>query len=126
MKKNAGFTLMEVLIAMVLLAGVGAMTLSAFTSAARARVTRPDAGVAYNFGRGLMEQMNEFVRQDQWSSSGLPLSTTSPGTAGPFRPQGSTTTLNGKTYTARYTVTPQDANSDSLEDFRKVKMTVSW
>ena len=109
---------MEALIAMVILAGVGGMMLTSFENSAKA--SKPSSGAAYNFGRGLMEQMYERVRQDQWGTASLPLSLTTPG------PQGQTKSLNGETYTANYTVSNQDANADTLEDFRKVTMTVSW
>ncbi len=124
MKINAGFSLVEIILAMVILSGVGAMTMSAFVSSIES--TQPDSSVAYNFGRGILEKMHEFVRQDQWATSSLPLSTTTPGTAGPFTPQGSTKALNGKTYTATYTVTTQDLNVNAQEDLRKVQMTITW
>ena len=122
-KRPNGFTLMEVLVAMILLASVAAVSLYSFSSAAT--VTQPGSGAAYNFGRGLFEQMLERVRQDQWGTASLPLSVSTPG------PQALTKSLNGKTYTANYTVnsasgTALDANADGQEDFRKVKMTVTW
>ncbi len=113
---------MELLIAMLLLAIVGSLTLFAFTSSEQ--INKPGSSVAYNFGRGLIEQFYERVRQDQWGTAGLPLSTVTPG------PQGLTKTLNGATYTANYTVNngagALDANADGQEDFRKVRMTVTW
>ncbi len=129
MKNCAGFSLVEIIIAMLILTGVGAMTMSAFVSSAK--TTQPGANIGYNFGRGIFEKMYEFVRQDQWAAASLPLSLATPGTGGPFTPQGSTTTLNGKTYTAAYTVngnsgTAIDSNSDGKEDFRRVRMTVTW
>ena len=134
-KHGFGFSLVEVLIAMVLLAGATAMATSAFTSSLKS--TQPGANVAYNFGRGIMEKMYEFVRDDQWATLALPLSTTTvpqPGTAGAFTPQNSIKALNGKTYTATYVVNdntgvPINANSgagDTREDFRKVKVTINW
>ncbi len=118
LKSRGGFSLMEVLIAILLLAGVGAMTMYAFSSSTQA--TQPGASVAYNFGRSIMEEMHERVRQDQWPTANLPLSLSNPG------PQGQIKSLNSKTYTANYTVTTQDANVDGQEDFRRVRMTVSW
>ncbi len=115
---RSGFSLLEILIAMVLLAGVGAATMTAFTSSIQ--VTSSDASVAYNFGRGLLEQFYERVRQDQWTTAALPLSTVNPG------PQGQTKTLNGDTYTANYTVTAIDQDGANGEDYRRVTMTVAW
>ena len=117
MKKNTGFSLMEVLVAMVLLATVGGLTMFSFTNSTQA--TQPSASVAYNYGRGLMEEMYERVRQDHWTDPGLPLSLVNPAQF-PVR------ALNGKTYTPSYTSTKGDLNGDGVEDFRKVKMTVSW
>jgi len=134
-KNNAGFSLIELIIAMTLLVGVGAMTMYSFSSSAK--MTQPGGSVAYNLARGLMEQMHEYVRQDHWGDAGLPLSvatTPSPGTStalSAFTPQNTSASLNGKTYTATYVVndgssSALDTNSDGREDFRKVTMTVSW
>ena len=126
-KKEMGFTLMEVLVAMLLLVGVAGMVMPAFTSSVK--ISKPAAGVAYNFGRGLLEQMYEFVRQDWWFTPGYPLDPGAPGTVDPgsgFVPQNSSLTANNKIYTATYTVTPVDKNGDTNEDFRKVDMTVTW
>lgn len=118
MRAQGGFSLMEILMAMVLLGAVGAATMHAFSSSAQ--VTQSDTGVAYNFTRGLLEEMHERVRQDQWGAPSLPLSLTSPG------PQGQTKSLNGDTYTANYTVTSMDPDGAGGEDYRRVTMTVSW
>lgn len=132
MKSNAGFSLVEILVAMVLLVSVGAMTMYSFASVAK--TAQPGLGPAYHFGRGVMEKMFEFVRQDNWATAGLPLSTSTapqPGTVGVFTPQGSTKTLNGKTYTLNYAINnnsgvAQDTNGDGREDFRRVRVSVTW
>ena len=124
MKSNAGFSLVEIVIALVILTGVGSMTMSSFVSTAE--TTKPDASVGYNFGRGIMEKMYEFVRQDQWATNNLPLSVVGAGTGGPFIPQGSTKALNGNIYTATYDVTSVDSNANGQEDFRRVRMAITW
>ena len=108
---------MEVLVAVVLLAGVGVMSMHSFVSSAEA--TKPGAGVAFSFGRGLLEQMRERVRQDRWTTGSQPLSLSSPTQFG-------TKTLNGITYTPVYTTAAGDPDGDSQEDYRRVTMTVSW
>lgn len=119
-----GFTLMEILIAMMLIAAVGVASMYAFASTAQ--VTQNDENVAYNVGRGYMEQFYERVRQDQWGTGGLPLSLTNIG-----RPPIVSKTLNGDTYQPTYTVNGNtqvmlDANGDGEEDYRRVQMTVTW
>ncbi len=118
-----GFTYTEIIVALLLLAGFGAAALSSFSSASR--MVRNDPNIAYNFARGLMERLPEHVRQDTWSLAGLPLSLSGPG------PQNIASTLGGQTYTATYQVNggsgvPIDRNADGKEDYRTVKMTVSW
>jgi prepilin-type N-terminal cleavage/methylation domain-containing protein len=122
-----GFTLVEILVAMVLLAGIGAASLSAFSSTTR--IVRTDQNVAYNFARGSLEKMFEQVRQDTWDTGSLPLSLATPG------PQNIASVVNGQTLTMAYevndtpsssTAPPQDLNGDGIEDYRKVTMTVSW
>ena len=131
MNKRGGFSMMEILVSMVLLGAVGAVTISAFTSSVR--VTGNDTGVAFNVGRGEMEKFFEFVRQDQWADTGRKLSVAS----APARPAIADRALNTETYATTYTVNDMDnngnddnaiidANGDGQEDYRKVKMTVTW
>ena len=107
---------MEILVAMLLLAGVSAVTFYAFSSSTQ--IVDNWSNVAYNFGRGHLEEFYERVRQDQWAAVGLPLSTAAPG------PQPLVTTLNGVTYTATYAVTSVDLDGDAQEDYRRVTMMV--
>ena len=107
---------MEVIVAMVLLASVGAITMHAFSTSVR--VSSNTDNVACNFGRGLLEQVYERVRQDQWNAVGWPLS--------PPGPAPQTTTLNGTLYRAVWTVTPMNPDGDGQEDYRRVQMKVCW
>jgi prepilin-type N-terminal cleavage/methylation domain-containing protein len=126
MRACRGFSLMEVMVAMVLLAAVGGVVMRSFTSSVQ--VTSPDTGVAYNFGRGVLEQFHERVRADQWASPANPLALLPGGRpAIPSNPK----TLNGNTYTASYTVSGDtglaiDTNGDGEEDYRRVVLAVSW
>ena len=115
---RSGFTVMEILVAMVLLAAVAASALSSFTSATR--ITQPRSGIAQNIARGYLEQFYEYVRQDQYAAATpTPIST-------PPAPPPLTQTLDGTTYTTAYTVTAAEQNGDAQEDYRRVRMTVSW
>ena len=125
MRRRTGFSLIEVLVAMVLLAGVGGAMIYAFSSSTQ--VAQSDHGVAYNIARGQIEQLYERVRQDQWGTANLPLSLTN------AAPQGMVKSLNGDSFTTNYDINPGlpegasvDVNGDGQEDYRRVTMTVSW
>lgn len=122
-----GFTLVEILVALVLLAGLGIASLNVFSSSAR--IVNTDQNVAYNFARGMVERMAEQVRIDTWGTDSLPLSRTTPG------PQNIPSTINGQTLTATYqinrapssgTAPMRDQDGDGVEDYRIVDMTVTW
>ena len=121
-----GFTLMEILIAMILLSLVGAVALSALSSSAR--ITQPKNNVAMNIARGYLEELYEYVRADWSGNNNSPLALTgSTLPPGPPVPQ----VLDGVTYTTAYQVNPPtgaiiDLDGDSQEDYRKVTMTVTW
>ena len=123
--RQKGFSLIEVLVAMVLLAGVGGAMIFGFSSAGQS--VRSDYGIAYNVARGQLEQMYERVRQDTWANASLPLSRQTV----PARPAIAPKSLNGKTFTTTYSVNNDsnasiDANGDGQEDYRLVQMTVNW
>lgn len=113
---------MEILVAMVLLVGGVVAIMSSFVSSAR--LTNNNYGPAYNYGRGLMEQMKEEVQQNTWNAAGRPLSLTAPA-------QFPTTNINGVPCTSNYAVNPNnpgtmiDANGDGEEDYRVVRMGVA-
>lgn len=123
---NAGFSLLEIMVAMVLLAGVSLAVMSSFSSSSRVANSGGQLNVAYNFGRGVLERLHEFVLADAtWTTSGNPLSLDAPG------PQGLATTLNGDTFSVNYEVNEStlamvDEDADGLEDYRRVRMTVAW
>lgn len=116
--------MVEILVAMVLLAAVGATALSFFSSSTQ--IVRSSRATALNIARGYLEQLYEYVGRDKYAQSGIPLSLN-----GATLPSAGTQTLDGTVYTTTYTVnngtaTPLDQNGDGQEDYRRVNLTVSW
>ena len=111
-----GFTLLEIGIATLLLVGMIAGLFGAFVSANH--WIQPQNNTGYNLARERLEQLAEAVRHDWWSLGGRPLS------AG-AHPEG-VFTYDGVNYNRDYTVTSVDANGDTVEDYRRVEVTVTW
>ena len=127
MKKGdrAGFTLMEIIIAMALLAAAGTTMFRVFTSVAQVSLSKSDT--AYNLASQNLALLYEAVRQDWWPNANRPLSLQ----AGTAIPQPPAETVDGTTFNASYTVNNNsgvliDGNADGDEDYRRVTMTVSW
>ena len=126
MRTETGFTLIEILVAMVLLVGGMVAVMSSFASSSK--LANNNYGPAYNYGRGLMEQMKESVSADPaLSVPGARLSITNPA-------QFPATNINGAPCTSIYAVNPDnlndpngivDANLDGQEDYRVVRMAVT-
>ena len=127
MKKQqgrSGFTLMEILVAMILLSVVATSALSSFSSSTK--VVQSKNNTALNLVRGYLEQLNEYVREDWRTNNGIPLALN-----GATMPSANVQVLDGVTYTTAYAVNNNsgailDANGDGQEDYRKVRMTVTW
>ena len=66
---RAGFTLIEVVIATLIVTTVGAAIMTSFVNAAR-WANPSDLAAVYDV-RGQLDQLNESVRQDTWSSNAL-------------------------------------------------------
>ena len=118
---RAGFSLIELLVAMVLLVAISGLAFSSFSSSAK--IVQAPNNTAVNVARSVNESLFESVRADQWSpvtgyASGHPLSTT------PAQP--AAISLNSVTYTPTYTVESVDVDGDGQEDYRRVKTNVSW
>ena len=111
--KTGGFTLMEILVAMVLMATVGAVAFSSFSSGAK--IGQNNRNVAVNVGRGVLENLYEAVRDDWWPNAGHPLTPGGP-TAQP------NVTLNGVTYSSVKTVSSPGGGTD----YRRARVTVCW
>ena len=115
----SGFTLAEIVIAMTLIAALAVPILGSFSSANQ--MVHTQYHTASNLARQEMEKLYEAVRQDWWATASKPLSVTTPS-------QPASVVLDGKTFTFTSTVTSMDVNvpPDGKEDYRKVKMTVTW
>ena len=119
-KNEAGFTLIEIIIAMILVTLVGASVLMAFVNASR--WAEPSVLAAVFDARGKLDQLNEEVRSDEWDPSdggylgnGLSAVTHTP----PDR------IINNRTYTQSYVVS--SVLLGSVRDaYRKVVVTESW
>jgi prepilin-type N-terminal cleavage/methylation domain-containing protein len=117
---RSGFTMVEIVVSMVLLVAVSAVAFTSFTSSTKTTQATPD-NIAYNVARGVLDQLYEYVRADQWATAGQRLNPNAPGPA--FANQ----TLNGVTFTPTYTVASKDADgAGSTDDYRRVDVTVTW
>lgn len=112
MKTRAGFSLLEVLVAAMLLATSVAVIFGAFVSAHK--FPKPEVGRGFNthIAREKLEELAEAVRQDWWALTNKPLST---GVTA-----ADTVTYNGTDYDRSYAV-----SGVSGKDYRKVEITVS-
>lgn len=125
-RSTRGFSLLEIIIALMLLSGVAMVVMSSFSASTRVVSGGGERNVASNFGRSILERMFEYVKADAtWTAPGGPLSLSAPG------PQNVGMALNGQNYTASYSVNsattaPIDADGDGEEDYRTVDLTVSW
>ncbi len=120
-KRQSGFTLIEVIIASLLVSTVMAMLLAAFISANR--WVSPEYNVAHYLARQQLERLSEQVRQDWWDVSTTdPEQRLNPAYNPPTRPD-ETLTLDGLSYTRNYVVSSVTTNG---RDYRKAKVTVSW
>ena len=123
LKSPAGFTLIEVIVAALLISGVMALLLSAFVTASH--WLRPEENVAYDLGREWFENLYERVRQDGWTDAAGPLWPRDP--RDPAYPE-QNFDLDGVRYTRAYRVESINADQDrqGIEDYRRVRMTVRW
>ena len=113
MRRDAsGFTLLEIIIASVLLAGVVAGVFGSFSTAATWFQEGED-GVPYNLARERLDELQEAVAATNWNTG--PLAAT-----GVWNPDGAVV-LNGKTYTRSY-------RTDTVvgHQYRKVQVQVTW
>lgn len=106
-----GFSLLELLVGAVILAGVVVGLLRAFTSAQSFTPAQVAKSAQSNTGRERLEGLYEGVRQDWWSALNRPLS------IGTHDEQ-----FTGKGI--RYVVSPVNpTGGDVTEDYRKVVIT---
>src|SRR5690242_12739494 len=118
-RRQTGFTLIEVVVSMVLLATVAVGLLRIYVSAHQATPFQVNRSIAANLARTQIESLYEAVRQDWWPSVNQPLS---PGTT-----QGAAQNIavDGKIYSRSYTVSSVNLSGDGGgQDYRKVDVTV--
>ena len=116
-KRCRGFTLVEILMAMMLLGVTGVSTLRAFSNASA--LTDTAENPAYYLASQHLANLSEAVRQDWWPNNGNPLSLV--GAPGP-----AAETVSGRLYTPVSTIATSELNGDADEDFRRVRVVVSW
>ena len=118
---KSGFALIEILVAVMLLVAVSAVAFSSFSSSTK--VTQSPNNNASNVARSVLDQLYEYVRDDQWQDNITP-QRLNPATAGNTFPA---KVLNGVTFTPAYTVASVDPDGvGSADDYRKVTTTVCW
>lgn len=118
---QAGFTLLEIVIASLLVSTVMAMLMAAFVNANR--WISPEYNVAHYLARQKLEHLYEQVRQDWWDdSSADPQRRLHPDFNPPSRAD-ETVTLDGVAYTRNYTVSAVAADG---RDYRKAQVSVEW
>ena len=113
-----GFTLIETILAALLLSTVVAGMYGAFVSAAR--WNRPPFNIAHNIAREKLENLYEAVRADWWDTG-----TTAPAgyrlDVGSY-PDGQVT-VDGLAYSREYIVS---AVQGGYADYRRVEVKVQW
>ena len=108
-----GFTLLEVLIATIVLAGMGAILFGTFVTA-RLWVVNGSESTPVNLARERLEELQMSVRQDTWNAGDLKVSAPA-WTAEPA------IVLEGTSYTRRTRVSAIPARQ-----YRKVEAKVEW
>ena len=111
---------MEILVAMVLLAGAGSVIFYSMSSSVKLAQPSPQRYTAYNLARQNSESLTNAVRDDWWGATGHPLSPTTQETTL------ASTSYDGVSYTPRYTVVDVDVNGDGQVDYRKTDTKVQW
>ena len=117
-RKDRGFTLVEVVVAAVLMAAVAAGLLRAFETMNGISAVQQDRVTAANLARQQLEDLHEAVRWDWWGLANFPLS---PGTA---LGAAAAIVVNGTTYTRSYVVNA--VFDGGTEAYRRVDVTVRW
>ena len=117
-KNQNGFSLVEVVVALIVLAVLSVGLLRGAISAHRSVPAQLDRSGAQNLGRAIIESLYEAVRQDWWNLTDRPLSVGTP--LGAPR----ATTVAGRTYTSEYSVAAVNLVGDPGQDYRKIEVTV--
>lgn len=116
---QGGFTLIEIIIASLLVSTVVSLLLGAFVTANR--WISPEYNVAHDLAREQLERLHEQVRQDWWNNfESDPEQRLNPNFNPPDRPD-ETITLGGVDYTRNYRV-----DEIAGKGYRKATVTVQW
>ena len=119
LSKNNGFTFVEILVAMILLAGVGIALISTMISGASIGKTNPKSYTAYNLTRETSDPLSNSVRDDSWDNPASPLSLGSHGSGSALD-----TTIDGVTYQRDYDVS--DVAVEGQSAYRRAKIRVDY
>ena len=118
LSSQKGFSLLEVMIATVLLATVSIGLLSIFASSRK--VLDPERNIAHNSVRDKLAALYIEVKDSTWNNaSNLLYPTSSSGVT-------TSESLNNVNYQSTKTVASVDADGDGQEDYRKVQVANSW
>jgi len=110
MHKEDGFTLLEIIVASVILSTVVLGMLGVFVAGNNWVIHYRERATSAELGKLFVDPLQMDVRQDQWGSNGL--STT---------PASATWTVNNKPFTATYATWTVPGT-----ELRKVRTTVNW
>ena len=122
MRNNRGFSIVEVILALLLLVTVAGGIFSAFLSANK--WIEPEVSTGYNVARQRIEDLGTNVNAVDWNQTGSVLypTSTSGSTVGETN-----VTLNGKEYAPTRIITPVRRVTGSTEDsYRKTEVVVSF
>ena len=115
---HKGFTLVEIIVASLILTTVLVGLLRAFVTARGFQPPQFTRSVASNLAREKLETLYEAVRQDFWEDAARPLGIGLHEDAPIVMP-------DGITFTRKTVVSSVDMDGGG-EDFRKADITVSW
>ncbi len=110
-KGEGGFTLLEIIVAMVLFAGVMAGLVGVFVAGKRHVIHSRERMTGGEIEKLFIDPLGMAVRQDTWGQPGNELTT----------PTVTKQKVNNTEYTPQYTV-----SSVTGTDLRKVKVKVNW
>jgi prepilin-type N-terminal cleavage/methylation domain-containing protein len=109
---SRGFTLLEIMVASIILAGMGALLFGSFFTARR-WIVETSSGVPMNLARERLEELQMSVRSDTWDTGALVAT-------GAWVPE-APITLDGIPYTRSTRV-----SSVGTMPYRKVEAKVEW
>lgn len=115
-----GFSLIELLVASLLLTGVVVGFIRVFTPARGFTVTEARLSVERNLDRSMLEDLRQSVRQDTWGITNVNTNPLAPGTHTDTVTLNKDTRATPKSYTRTYTVT-----NVAGRDYRKVEIRVT-